>query len=114
MTKIKTKAAYVARDENLRLADLREADLRIANLRGPEELVIDREETEKFYAAFLCLLSSFEADVLKYYLSGMSYGEIADRVDRPVKSVDNAVQRIRRKLAQYQAQKNQQGDSSKG
>ncbi len=110
----RTQAAYAALDENLRLADLREADLRIANLRGPEELVIDREETEKFYAAFLCLLSGFEADVLKYYLSGMSYGEIADRVDRPVKSVDNAVQRIRRKLAQYQAQKSKQGDSSKG
>lgn len=86
--------------------------VREADLRGPEEMVIDREETDKFYTAFLCLLSGFEADVLGYYLGGMSYREIAEITDRPAKSVDNAVQRIRRKLAQFQ--KNKTGDSSKG
>jgi RNA polymerase sporulation-specific sigma factor len=86
--------------------------VRNADLRGPEEMVIDREETDKFYTAFLCLLSGFEADVLGYYLGGMSYREIAEITDKPAKSVDNAVQRIRRKLAQYQ--KNKTGDSSKG
>jgi DNA-directed RNA polymerase specialized sigma subunit len=55
------------RKANLSIASLRIANLRVENLRGPEEMVIDREETDKFYAAFLCLLSVFEADVLKYY-----------------------------------------------
>jgi RNA polymerase sporulation-specific sigma factor len=86
--------------------------VREADLRGPEEMVIDREETDKFYNAFLCLLSGFEADVLGYYLDGMSYREIAEITDRPAKSVDNAVQRIRRKLAQFQ--RNKISDSSKG
>lgn len=112
-----SQAAYAVREESMRIANLnadnlREPDLRIANLRGPEEIVIDREETDKFYAAFLCLLSGFEADVLGYYLDGMSYREIAELTGRPVKAADNAVQRIRRKLAQYQ--QNQTGDSSKG
>ncbi len=103
------------------MGDLREAadelpmaNLRMESLRGPEEMVIDREEADKFYAAFLGLLSGFEADVLKYYLGGMSYGEIADILGRTAKSVDNAVQRIRRKLAQYQTRRNQTGDNSKG
>ena len=45
-------------------------------------------------------LSSFEKKVLKYYLSGLSYQEIAQRLDKSDKSVDNALQRIRRKLSE--------------
>jgi len=45
-------------------------------------------------------LSEFEAKILGYYLNGLSCREIAQEVERPVKSVDNAVQRIRRKVAQ--------------
>jgi RNA polymerase sporulation-specific sigma factor len=44
-------------------------------------------------------LSQFELDVLRHYLDGLSYRAIAQAVGRSEKSVDNAVQRIRRKLA---------------
>ena len=43
-------------------------------------------------------LSRLEREVLEMYLQGMSYKELADRVNKPEKSIDNAVQRIRRKL----------------
>ena len=69
--------------------------------RGPEETVIDREGSEAFFRAFRDRLSKFEAEILELYLQGMSYREIASRVNRSSKSVDNAVQRIRRKLAQF-------------
>ena len=46
-------------------------------------------------------LSGFEAKVLACYLEGLSYTEIAAQVKRSPKSVDNAVQRIRRKVAQH-------------
>ena len=55
-------------------------------------------------------LSGFEAKILRLYLSGLSYAEIAAEVNRSPKSVDNAVQRIRRKLAQHFSS----GDFSKG
>jgi RNA polymerase sporulation-specific sigma factor len=73
--------------------------LRDAFQRGPEEMVIDREGSEEFYNSLLRCLSKFEAEVLGFYLKGLSYQEIASEVNRSTKSVDNAVQRIRRKLA---------------
>lgn len=66
---------------------------------NPEELVLARESKEELYAAFSRCLSRFEIKVLDLYLEGLSYREIADRLCRSAKSVDNAVQRIRRKLA---------------
>ena len=67
---------------------------------SPEELVIDREEQSERLDVLKDRLSKFEAAVLRYYLGGLSYQEIAERTRRPLKSVDNAVQRIRRKVAQ--------------
>lgn len=67
--------------------------------RSPEELVLERESKEELYAAFSKCLSRFEVSVLDLYLDGLSYREIADRLGKSTKSVDNAVQRIRRKLA---------------
>ncbi len=67
--------------------------------RSPEEQVLERESEAEFYSTFSRCLSSLETRVLLYYLDGLSYQEIAERLDKPAKSVDNAVQRIRRKLA---------------
>ena len=67
----------------------------------PEELVISREEfldIEKKMGEFL---SELEWKVLMYYLEGKSYQEIADDLDRHVKSIDNALQRVKRKLERY-------------
>ena len=66
---------------------------------NPEELVLARESKEELYAAFTRCLSKFEIKVLDLYLEGLSYREIADRLCRNAKSIDNAVQRIRHKLA---------------
>ncbi|MBR4703821.1 MAG: sigma-70 family RNA polymerase sigma factor [Oscillospiraceae bacterium] len=79
------------------------------NMRGPEELLIDREESQKRYQNLLQRLSAFEQSVLRCFLRGMSYREIAKTTNRSEKAVDNAVQRIRRKF-----QKLTPGDTSFG
>jgi RNA polymerase sporulation-specific sigma factor len=68
-----------------------------------EELVLDRTWTDDFIAANSRFLSEFEADILMDYLSGASYGEMAQRAGRSEKSIDNAIQRIRKKLARHVA-----------
>ena len=70
-------------------------------LDNPEDVVIGREEFRERMAALKGQLSGFEAEILGLYLNGLSYSEIAHEVKRSPKSVDNAVQRIRRKLAQH-------------
>lgn len=68
---------------------------------NPEDMLIGREESQARMKAMHERLSGFEKTVLALYLDGFSYGEIAVRVDKPAKSVDNAVQRIRRKAAEW-------------
>lgn len=65
---------------------------------NPEEVVLDNEAVETIQAAFSKLLSPFEYKVLMLYLNGHSYDEIAVQLDSTAKSVDNALQRVRRKL----------------
>ena len=65
----------------------------------PEDLVLARERTEELYYALAQCLSRMEKQVLSLYLDGFSYREIGLRLNREAKAVDNAVQRIRRKLA---------------
>lgn len=68
--------------------------------RSPEELVLARENKEELQLSFKKCLSKLEVKVLDFYLDGLSYDEIAKAIGKDTKSVDNAVQRIRRKLAQ--------------
>ena len=67
---------------------------------NPETFLIERERTAALLAGVRKQLSEFEAKILGYYLDGLSCREIAEAVGKPPKSVDNAVQRIRRKVAQ--------------
>lgn len=67
--------------------------------KNPEDILIHREELQEYLDTVKGQLSGFEAKVLESFLDGSSYREIAVQVDRSPKSVDNAVQRIRRKLA---------------
>ena len=67
---------------------------------SPEDVVIGREELQERIDALKGQLSGFEAEILSYYLGGLICAEIAERVGRSYKSVDNAIQRIRRKIAQ--------------
>ena len=67
--------------------------------RSPEDQVLARESKEELYTAFAERLSKMERNVLSLYLDGLSYKDIGQRLGKEPKSVDNAVQRIRRKLA---------------
>ena len=67
--------------------------------RSPEEQVLARETENEFISAYSRCLSKLEANILRLYLDGLSYSEMAAASGRDVKAVDNAVQRIRRKLA---------------
>ncbi len=67
--------------------------------RVPEEQVLEQESAEEIIQVYSRCLSRFEKEILEYYLHGLSYEEIAVCCGRSEKSVDNAVQRIRRKLA---------------
>ncbi len=67
----------------------------------PEELVISKEEFIDIENKMSEFLSDLEWKVLMYYLEGKSYQEIADDLSRHVKSVDNALQRVKRKLERY-------------
>ena len=66
---------------------------------NPEDVIIGREELKERLDALKGQLSKFEASILPPYLNGLSCGEIAQLTGRPQKSVDNAIQRIRRKMA---------------
>ena len=68
---------------------------------SPEEMLIGREEWKGRLEALKALLSRFEGTVLELYLDGLSYAEIGAQTGKPLKSVDNAVQRIRRKAAPF-------------
>ena len=66
---------------------------------SPEELYISREEEAERLTRLTQKLSPLERKILKLFLHGLSYREISEQVGRPAKSVDNAIQRIRRKVA---------------
>ncbi|PKM65617.1 MAG: RNA polymerase sporulation sigma factor SigH [Firmicutes bacterium HGW-Firmicutes-2] len=64
----------------------------------PEELIIDKENMHIIEDELADKLSDFEKDVLEYYVEGIGYVEIAEILEKPVKSIDNALQRIKKKL----------------
>jgi len=73
----------------------------------PEELVISREEFVDIESKMGEFLSELEREVLNAYLDGKSYQEIAQELNRHVKSIDNALQRVKRKLERYIEKRNE-------
>ncbi|EOD00082.1 RNA polymerase sporulation sigma factor SigH [Caldisalinibacter kiritimatiensis] len=67
----------------------------------PEELIIGKEELENIENKIGEILSDLEWRVLMAYLQGKSYQEISEELNRHVKSIDNALQRVKRKLERY-------------
>jgi RNA polymerase sporulation-specific sigma factor len=67
----------------------------------PEELIINQEEFTGLEDKMSEILSDLERKVLMLYLDGRSYQEIAVDLNRHVKSIDNALQRVKRKLERY-------------
>jgi len=72
---------------------------------NPEEMIIDREDLSVIEGKIGQMLSDLEKDVLVRYMEGKSYVEIAGEMHRHVKSIDNALQRIKRKLLKYLEEK---------
>jgi len=72
-----------------------------SKITDPEELIIGREEFGNIEEKMVEILSDLEWKVLMAYLDGKSYQEIADELTRHVKSIDNALQRVKRKLEKY-------------
>ena len=68
--------------------------------RALEDQVLSREQTDEMQRQLRHVLSGFEHEILGLFLAGLGYQEMARQLGKPVKSVDNAVQRIRKKLAQ--------------
>lgn len=67
----------------------------------PEELIIRQEEFSDIENVIEEMLSDLEWEVLTSYLQGKTYQEIAAELDRHVKSIDNALQRVKRKVERY-------------
>ncbi|MGM0904338.1 MAG: RNA polymerase sporulation sigma factor SigH [Bacillota bacterium] len=72
-----------------------------AKTMDPEELIINQEEYVQIEVKMEELLSDLERKVLALYLDGQSYQEISEELNRHVKSIDNALQRVKRKLERY-------------
>ncbi|TYR78503.1 RNA polymerase sporulation sigma factor SigH [Priestia megaterium] len=72
-----------------------------AKVMNPEELLINREKFDDIELKMAELLSDLERKVLVLYLDGRSYQEISEELNRHVKSIDNALQRVKRKLERY-------------
>lgn len=72
-----------------------------AKVSDPEELVISREEIGCIQNEMEEVLSALEMEVLMSYIDGKSYQEIACDLDRHAKSIDNALQRVKRKLEKF-------------
>ncbi len=68
---------------------------------NPEEMLIDREDLSVIEGRIGSMLSELEKQVLIRYIEGKSYVEISEEMNRHVKSVDNALQRIKRKLQKF-------------
>ncbi|MBL4938452.1 RNA polymerase sporulation sigma factor SigH [Clostridium sp. YIM B02515] len=72
--------------------------LSMAKVTDPEELIISQEELKYIEGEIGEVLSDLEMEVLSSYLDGKSYQEIACDLNRHAKSIDNALQRVKRKL----------------
>ncbi|NLJ84529.1 MAG: RNA polymerase sporulation sigma factor SigH [Halanaerobiaceae bacterium] len=72
--------------------------LKGGKLTDPEELIVSQETYDLIENQIDEMLSNLERDVLQEYLDGKSYQDIAIALDKHVKSVDNALQRVKRKL----------------
>lgn len=73
-------------------------NLEAGNDSNPEYIILDKENTSRIEEMLEESLSKLEKKVLHLYLDGKSYSDIAAMLDKPIKSVDNAVQRIRDKV----------------
>ena len=86
-------SAYEDNEDGTELIETFEVD----TIEDPLETIMKQESFNEIQNAVQKSLSKFEGQVLERYMQGDSYEVIAKRLDTPIKSVDNAIQRIRKK-----------------
>jgi RNA polymerase sporulation-specific sigma factor len=84
-------------DNEVQLIENLEAD----NNTNPEIVILNQETTERINELLSSHLSKMEQMVLPLYLEGMSYKDIAQKLGKSTKSIDNAVSRIRDKVKNF-------------
>ena len=72
-----------------------------AKVLDPMEIFIIEEEIKKMESRMDSMLSDLEFEVIQQYLQGKSYEEISLEINRDTKCIDNAIQRVKKKLARY-------------
>lgn len=92
-----SRPVYDEDNENRTLVDMLESDISF----NPEEKMIVSESYHGISNDVMGVLSSFEKKVLDEYLCGKSYQQISEEIKKTPKSIDNALQRIKRKLEKY-------------
>ena len=85
---------YTENDDDVALVDELQADQAFE----PENQMLGQLESQKLAETIDKKLSKFERQVLEGYLAGKSYDELAEAFGKTYKSIDNAIQRIRKKL----------------
>ncbi len=100
------KPIYEAESEQTYMDFLQSSSSALSN---PEALLIGQENKSFLENQMVKKLSSFETKVLMLYLQGRSYFEIAHVLDKPEKSIDNALQRVKKKLEFFLEEKNLDG-----
>ena len=75
------------------------------NIADPADQVVSNERMDDMRRSMAEMLSGLEVDVLRLYVEGKSYQEIGEHLGRHVKSIDNALQRIKRKLEVHLAER---------
>lgn len=73
----------------------------IADFNNPEEITINKESSKILREKINSVLSNFEKKVLILFLNGDSYADIASSLDKEPKAIDNALQRVKRKLKKF-------------
>lgn len=74
-------------------------------INDPEVLVISKENESELLVEIKGIMSGFEVKVLSMYLKGLSYTEIGEKLSKSPKSIDNALQRIKRKISDLLAKR---------
>ena len=75
------------------------------NFSNPESMIISKEDVGAIKGKIGSILSELELDVLVNYMEWKSYQEISAETGRHLKSIDNALQRVKRKLQRYLEEK---------
>lgn len=68
---------------------------------NPEDIYLEKEANDSFMSAVKEILSPSDYQILEYYLAAYSYGDIAKKVDKTIKQIDNAIQRIKKRITKF-------------